>query len=259
MISTTLMTFNQYDHIKNCAIVPAAGSGTRLGFSTPKAFVDLGGLTLLEHTLDGLSASGVIDLSIVLVSKDMEERAQELLSERSHRWNPMTVLVAQGGHERRDSVHKGLALLGNIIHQHCPAAAEDLYVAVHDAARCLTPPRMIHDLVHIARSTEVAGAIPVLPVSDTIKTVSDVGIIQSTPDRNTLRAAQTPQVFPFVPLLEAYDNGPQHATDDSSLMEIAGHAVRAIPGHAHAMKITTIEDYERAINIHKSQHPSIQI
>ena len=157
------------------AIVPAAGSGERLGAGIPKAFVKIGDRTLLDHAVDGLLSSGVVDRVVVAVPDSLVDEAAELLGERA--------TVVAGGAERPDSVRLALAAVG---------AAD--FVLVHDAARPLTPAEQIKRVV-AALDDGVRAVIPVLPVSDTIKAVDANGAVLGTPERAGLRAVQTPQGF----------------------------------------------------------------
>lgn len=274
------------------AVVAAAGSGTRLGEVLPKAFVQVGGRTILERCLDGLAASESVGHTVVTVSTDMVEHTRELVGSQIGLWAPMEVSVVLGGTDRSDSVRAGLeavqALIGgNVSSPEVADAepddmdddlAEGFLVAVHDAARCLTPPEMIRATVAAAAegvsAGSWAGAVPVAPVTDTVKVVETVTggaldgaeIIRSTPQRRALRAAQTPQVFALDRLLAANrmqqareeldsahptgeppsDLAPVAVTDDSSLMEMAGETVVTVPGDEQAFKITLPEDLERA-------------
>lgn len=255
------------------ALVAAAGSGTRLGFDQPKAFVELAGRTLLERALDGLARSEVIDHAIILVSPDMRETAEKLITQEFNRasWAGMAVSVTLGGGERMDSAWAGLEELAR------REVPEDSMVAVHDAARCMTPPEMIARVVDSARYGAEhhawSGSVPVVPVVDTIKVVDQARsgsadgevLLEQTPARDSLRAAQTPQVFRLDELREANleylatveissahasrNTGNQPlmtATDDASLMEMAGKKVTAVDGDLMAMKITTPLDYRVA-------------
>ncbi|MEV0947471.1 2-C-methyl-D-erythritol 4-phosphate cytidylyltransferase [Rhodococcus sp. NPDC049939] len=201
------------------ALVPAAGQGVRLGESKPKAFVDLGGKAMLIHAVDGLLRSGAVDRVIVIVPEEMVEATQAMMSG--------DVTVVAGGSERTDSVRAGLAV-----------ADDARYVLVHDAARALTPPSLIARVVAELRSGRSA-VIPVLPVSDTIKTVDVLGAVTSTPERSELRAVQTPQGFTAELLRRAYAEANGVATDDAGLVERLGERVRSIVGEPTAFKITT--------------------
>ncbi|MGJ0183863.1 IspD/TarI family cytidylyltransferase [Corynebacterium glyciniphilum] len=273
------------------AVVAAAGSGTRLGEVLPKAFVHVGGRTILERCLDGLAASESVGHAVVTVSTDMVEHTHELVSSQIGLWAPMEVSVVLGGTDRSDSVRAGLeaiqAHIGGDGSSPDTADAdlddpgdlpEGFLVAVHDAARCLAPPEMIRATVAAAAegvsTGSWAGAVPVVPVTDTVKVVETVTggaldgaeVVRSTPQRRNLRAAQTPQVFAFDRLLAANqmqqareeldsahptgeppsDLAPVVVTDDSSLMEMAGETVVTVCGDEQAFKITLPEDLERA-------------
>ncbi|MDQ1320943.1 MAG: 2-C-methyl-D-erythritol 4-phosphate cytidylyltransferase [Actinomycetota bacterium] len=200
------------------AIVPAAGSGERLGAGTAKAFVSLGGRTLLEMAVDGLLASGVIERVVVAAPPQRVAETVELLGERA--------AVVAGGSERLDSVRLALAAVG-----------DPEFVLVHDAARPLTPADQIRRVV-AALSEGQRAVIPVLSVIDTIKAVDANGVVLGTPERSGLRAVQTPQGFETALLRRAYDRATA-ATDDAALVENLGVPVHTVAGDALAFKITT--------------------
>ena len=135
-----------------------------------------------------------------------------------------------GGAERSRSVAHGLAALGDGVD----------VVLVHDAARCLTPPEVFARVIDAVRSG-AAGAIPGLPVTDTIKVVDDRGVVTTTPPRASLRAVQTPQGFDRAVLDGAHASGAA-ATDDAALVEQLGHEIVVVDGDARAMKVTTPAD-----------------
>lgn len=174
---------------------------------------------MLIHAVDGLLRSGAVDRVIVIVPEEMVEATQAMMSG--------DVTVVAGGSERTDSVRAGLAV-----------ADDARYVLVHDAARALTPPSLIARVVAELRSGRSA-VIPVLPVSDTIKTVDVLGAVTSTPERSELRAVQTPQGFTAELLRRAYAEANGVATDDAGLVERLGERVRSIVGEPTAFKITT--------------------
>ncbi|MET9329148.1 2-C-methyl-D-erythritol 4-phosphate cytidylyltransferase [Tsukamurella sp. NPDC003166] len=209
------------------ALVPAAGQGTRLGRSIPKAFVELHGRPLLTWAVDGLFASGVVDEVVVMVPQDMVDGARPLVPRAR---------VVVGGAERTDSVRAGLAVAGSAV-----------TVLVHDAARPLTPPAMIERVVDAVRAG-ASAVIPVLPVVDTVKRVDADGVVLGTVDRADLRAVQTPQGFAAAALLAAYAAAPGAlATDDAGLVERAGGSVVTVAGDPLAMKITTAFDLRVAL------------
>lgn len=203
------------------ALVPAAGSGLRLGAALPKAFVPLAGRALLCRAVDGLLASGRVDRVVVAVAADQVVAASVLLAGSDR------VTLVTGGAERSDSVRAAL-----------DTAADADVVLVHDAARCLTPPAVVSAVV-AAVAAGAGAVIPVLPVSDTVKRVDPEGVVMATVDRTALRIVQTPQGFDAGLLRRAYAAAAGPATDDAGLVERLGEPVHTVPGHPHAFKITT--------------------
>ena len=236
------------------ALIAAAGKGTRLGASVPKAFVRLRGRSLVERSIAAMINSAVVDEVVVLVSPDMEAYAEELL-DNAGLLDPaatgVPVTLAHGGGERADSVWAGLRTIPH----------REAVVLIHDAARALTPPGMIARVAR--RVLEGAPAVvPVLPVADTIKQV-DGGVVTATPDRASLRVVQTPQGFLLSDLRaanEAYfaatDPG-FTATDDASLMEWHGVPVVTVQGDPMAFKVTTPIDMTLARTITDEAEPTI--
>lgn len=204
-----------------CVIIPAAGSGTRLGEPVPKAFVDVGGRTILERCVDNIPASLGATV-VVVVPADLVERASALLT---------GVRVVAGGANRSDSVRAGIA-----------AAGHAGILLVHDAARPLTPARVFTDVVAAIRAGHQA-VVPAVPVVDTLKQVEPgpAGLerVTRTVDREELRAVQTPQGFTRDALLRAHADDAGIATDDAGLVERCGIDVHLVPGDPLAMKITT--------------------
>lgn len=143
------------------------------------------------------------------------------------------ITVVAGGDERTHSVRNGLAAM--------PKGVE--VVLVHDAARALTPPAVFDRVITAVRAGAL-GVVPVLPVVDTIKSVRgpEHDEIKGTVDRSTLRAVQTPQGFEAAVLQSVYAQDIRVTTDDAGLLEMAGYSVRAVPGDARAMKVTTPHD-----------------
>jgi 2-C-methyl-D-erythritol 4-phosphate cytidylyltransferase len=205
------------------AVVPAAGSGARLAAGAPKAFVNLGGRPMLEHALDGLRNSGVVDSIVVAVPPNRTDQAKLVFGAHA-------VIVA-GGPDRTESVRLALAAVGDA-----------QFVLVHDAARALTPPSLIVRVVEALQSGH-AAVVPGLPVSDTVKAVDANGMVLGTPERSGLRAVQTPQGFQTALLRRAYDRAAANAyTDDASVVEAIGTPVLVVDGDPLAFKITTPND-----------------
>jgi 2-C-methyl-D-erythritol 4-phosphate cytidylyltransferase len=211
------------------ALVPAAGAGTRLGSAEPKAFVPLGGTPLVVRAVQALLDSKVVDHVVVAAPPDRLPPARELLGHLA--------TVVAGGADRSASVRAALRAAD----RH-PGAE---IVLVHDAARALAPPGLVHDLVAAVRSG-CPAVVPVLPLADTVKCVDGSGRVSSTPDRAGLRAVQTPQAFTASLLRQAYAGASRSATDDAGMVEAIGEAVHTIPGHPLAFKITTRWDLQVA-------------
>lgn len=206
---------------KVCVIIPAAGSGTRLGEPVPKAFVDLCGVTIIERCVDNIPDSLGASI-VVVVPADLVERARELLP---------GVVVVSGGAHRSDSVRAGIA-----------AADAAQILLVHDAARPLTPAHVFTSVVQAVAAGHPA-VVPGVPVVDTLKQVAPdangLELVTRTVDREELRAVQTPQGFTREALLRAHADDSGLATDDAGLAERCGIPVHVVPGDPLAMKITT--------------------
>ncbi|MBE9374116.1 2-C-methyl-D-erythritol 4-phosphate cytidylyltransferase [Saccharopolyspora sp. HNM0983] len=211
------------------ALVPAAGRGERLGAEVPKALVEVHGEALLLHAARGLLASGRVQHVVIAAPSDQLDEVAAAL-------HPLGAAhVIAGGAERTDSVRLALDEAGRV-------APDADAVLVHDAARAFTPPETIRAVVDEVRRGAPA-VVPVLPVSDTIKQLDASGRVESTVDRSRLRAVQTPQGFALDVLRRAHDAADgDGATDDAGLVERLGVEVRTVPGHAHALKITTAFD-----------------
>jgi len=213
-------------------VVVAAGSGTRLGAGGPKGFVGIDRHSILRHALDGVFSAAVAQVVIVAPSGREGDARTEALAAAGDRADLVTVVT--GGATRQESVAAGLAALWGDVE----------VVLVHDAARALTPPEVFSRVI-AAIDAGADGAIPVLPVIDTIKRVTG-GEIVAAVDRSELAAAQTPQGFRRDVLDAAYAGATDDFTDDAAVVAAAGHAVSAVPGHPLAFKITTPADLDRA-------------
>ena len=203
------------------AVVPAAGSGERLGVGVAKAFCQLDGRTLVERVVAGLLDSGVVDTVVVAVPADLTDEAKLILGHKA--------TVVAGGSKRTESVSLALSAL----------SGDPDFVLVHDAARALTPPALIVRVVDALRAGHGA-VVPALPLADTIKAVDANGVVLGTPERAGLRAVQTPQGFATDLLLRAYQRADTaDFTDDASLVEHVGGQVQLVDGDPLAFKITT--------------------
>ena len=214
-------------------IVVAAGSGTRLGARAPKAFVALDGRTILAHALDGVYAVTPAVQVIIVAPEDHLGEAEADVAARGRAERERTRIVA-GGVTRQASVAAGLAAVWGDVDT----------VLVHDAARALTPP-VVFDRVIAGIAETGWGIVPVLPVVDTLKRVSGETVL-GVVDRAELAAAQTPQGFRRDVLVTAYAAADAEYTDDTALVQAAGHQIGTVPGDALGFKITTPADLDRA-------------
>jgi 2-C-methyl-D-erythritol 4-phosphate cytidylyltransferase len=215
------------------AIVLAAGAGRRLGADGPKAFVTIGDRPLLAVAAAAAAASPSVSSVIVTAPAGLEERAAGCVE-----FLGKPVIVVTGGATRQASVRAALNALEEGV---------DI-VAVHDAARPFAPPDLFTAVIDAVAAGTAAGAIPVIPVADTVKRVHD-DVIVGTLDREELALAQTPQAFRVDALLGAHDRAVASGlemTDDAALLELAGGTVLAVPGDAQNFKITTFLDLARA-------------
>src|SRR6218665_563985 len=213
-------------------VIVAAGSGTRLGHPTPKAFVLLSGRTLLEHAV--LAALGMRHKPqvIVVVGQEHIDATRQVLAGAS----TPSIVVTAGASTRQGSVARGLDRV----------SAGGRTGLVHDAARPLAPPPLFDEVVAAVRARG-RGIVPALDVADTIKRVNGHRAVVATVDRSELVAVQTPQGFPRDHLIAAYAVAHEDYTDDAAVMAAAGHPVDVIAGDPAAFKITTPADLRRAM------------
>lgn len=222
-------------------IVVAAGSGTRLGADAPKAFVGIDRRSILRHALEGVALLDDVQIVVVAPAGREGDAVTEARAAFGTRFDHVSVVA--GGATRQASVAAGLAAVWPDVE----------IVLVHDAARALTPPDVFGRVI-AAVDAGHPGAIPVLPVIDTIKRV-DADRITGAVDRSELSAAQTPQGFRREVIEAAYRDAAAEFTDDAALVGAAGHTVAAVAGDPLAFKITTPADLTRAAAL-VSPHPA---
>jgi len=217
------------------AVVVAAGYGRRLGSTQPKAWVSLQGRPLLTWTLEALGRWDGWTRWVVVHPPGVEPqdlRAVETAvpAHPPIRWVP-------GGTRRQDSVWNGLRAV---------RASDDSVVMVHDGARPFVPVALIRRLWEAVQIT--GAAIPVIPVSETVKAVEDRRVVQ-TLDRDRLFLSQTPQAFRLGLLRRAYrlvrERG-ETVTDEAAAVERLGHPVTAVEGFRWNVKVTYPEDLRLA-------------
>ncbi len=218
------------------AVVPAAGSGQRMGTAVPKQYLPLAGRSVLAWTLDTLLSHPRIAGVVLAVGHD-DPRWRECVPEGAG----ARVVHCDGGVERGDSVQAALALLA----RDCP---DQEWVLVHDAVRPCVHPNDLERLV-TTLETDPVGGLLAAPCTDTIKQADAESRVGATLDRRTLWRALTPQMFPTAPLRLALEEGlalGATITDEASAMERAGYPVRMVEGRADNIKVTRPEDLSLA-------------
>lgn len=212
----------------SCIIV-AAGSGVRLGTKTPKAFVKINGLPMVEYSLKAFQCCKGINEMILIKPPSHQINGLRLFD----RYPKLTAIVS-GGKERLDSVRVGLNMI----------SSKSGIVLIHDAARPLIEPGQIESVIRMVKKH--GAAVLASPVTDTIKKVSS-GRITGTLDRSQLWKAQTPQGFKKEVLQRSHFNRKNATiTDDSQLVEMMNGRVHIVPGDDRNIKITTPIDLEIA-------------
>jgi 2-C-methyl-D-erythritol 4-phosphate cytidylyltransferase len=211
------------------AVLVAAGRGDRLGVDRPKAFARMGERVLLAEPLERLEGSDWVD-AIVLVAPEGWEEPAILLAEELG-CGKVTACVA-GGSTRAESVRIGVG----------EVPADAAVVLVHDAARPLLEESVV-ERVLAALGEGYDGAIPGLPIADTVKRLSGADVVETVP-RENLVAVQTPQAFVASVLRAALDGDVGAASDCASLVEARGGRVKVVEGDRRLLKVTEPADLE---------------
>ena len=217
-------------------LIPAAGMGRRMGSDRNKLLLTLQGLPILAWTLLAAEAADLISwIGIIGQPADYPD-FKTILADLAL---SKPVEFIEGGETRQESVYNGLQAL--------PAEAKQ--VLIHDGARCLVTPELFNrcavETRNFASPQDCQGLIAAVPVKDTIKVVDETRLIQSTPDRRQLWAAQTPQGFDVSLLLQCHEKGRKlgwEVTDDAALFERCQLPVQVVEGEETNLKITTPMD-----------------
>lgn len=207
------------------AVIAAGGSSQRM-VGIDKIFASVAGKPLLWHVLQVFQECDVVDQVVVVLKELTVERGVKLVEDGRF---SKVVAVCAGGQRRQDSVAEGLKRL-----ERCEL------VVIHDGARpCVTV-----DLIRqgVEEASYTGAAIAAVPLRETVKVVDAQGVIESTPRREALWAAQTPQVFRFDLIVEAHRRRKEEVTDDAALVEALGCKVRVYEGSYANIKVTTMED-----------------
>lgn len=212
---------------KLAVVIPAAGSGSRMGSRLPKPFLSVGSQPILKLTIEAfLSVTEVVQI-LIPCSKEWRYRVQDIIDSLDAP-NTLFTLV-EGGKERQYSISNALAKVHTDV---------DL-IAVHDAVRPFIKPVLIRKCAEEAMKT--GAAMIAVRAKDTIKQVNEHMVVTNTPDRAQLWQAQTPQVFQKNLLIEAYNSALKDGfvgTDDASLVERLYKEVKIVEGDRENLKIT---------------------
>jgi 2-C-methyl-D-erythritol 4-phosphate cytidylyltransferase / 2-C-methyl-D-erythritol 2,4-cyclodiphosphate synthase len=214
--------------VRTAAIIVAAGSGSRIG-GLPKQYREIAGKPMLRHSVEAFLAHPAVDVVVVAIGAGQQELAEAALAGLS----PVDYVI--GGAERRDSVRSALEYIENTY--------DIEFSMIHDAARPFLSAATIDALLNAL--LEADGAVPALPVVDSIARADEAGIITQSIDRYRLFRSQTPQAFRHDVILEAHRrwDSAQVATDDVSMALHFGHRISIVPGDERLAKITFADDF----------------
>ena len=224
--------------VKIAAIVPAAGSGSRMGIETKKQFLSLAGTPLVGYALKKMEECPAIASIVIVVSPGEEEYCRSAVVDKLGL--KKVAAIVPGGKERQDSVYNGLLALSH----------DTDIVVVHDGAR---PLFSAETLAAVIAAAQVHGAATcAVPAKDTIKLANDDGFVTSTLPRARTWLVQTPQAFRYELIIEAHRRAHEEnifATDDTALVETFGGPIKLVMGSYENIKITTPEDLDVALAI----------
>jgi 2-C-methyl-D-erythritol 4-phosphate cytidylyltransferase len=210
-----------------CALIAAAGKGTRIGGVCSKQFIQLGDRPMLAYSLVAFETHEQVDHIFLVVCQDDFDFCRKDILAKLNLKTPVTLVA--GGLERQDSVYRGLRAIPE----------QKGLVLIHDGARPFISQDLISACIHGARRWK--ACVPAVAATDTLKQVDQRGIIQATIERGAIRLAQTPQVFELPLIREAHERALRFGwqfTDDAAVVERCGFEVRVIDGSPENIKIT---------------------
>ena len=223
------------------AVIVAGGQGTRIEGKLPKQFLNLGDRPILAHCVQRFESCEMVDRIVLVVPEDYLGYCSEAIVDK-YDFKKVKKIVC-GGKERQDSVHLGLKA--------CPKSTR--VVAIHDGVRPFVSPQKISESIGLCE--EKKAVILAVPAKDTVKRVEGDSVV-TTLDRKKLWLVQTPQVFEYSLILDAYEKAIEDefaGTDDAMLVERLGHQVTVVEGEYQNMKITTAEDLAMAEKLIRKQ------
>lgn len=218
------------------ALIPAAGSGSRMGEDIPKQYRPLASKPMIYHALRTLCSAERIGMVCVVLAPDDTEWAR-------HDWSEFAGKIRVfgcGGATRAASVTNGLKALRAENH-----VQDQDWILVHDAARPGLSRALVERLLDQLAQDEIGGLLAV-PLADTLKRADDTGRVMCTEPRERLWQAQTPQMFRTKLLLEALEKAPTGITDDASAVEALGFSPKLVTGDAYNFKVTYPQDLKLA-------------
>lgn len=228
------------------ALVPAAGTGSRMGEGTPKQYLSLAGRPMIHYALRALAgASAIESVFLVLAPCDDLGRAQD--------WNavsPKVVPLACGGATRAESVANGLRAASGV--------ADTDWVLVHDAARPCLSRAALEAMISALVQDDVGGLLAV-PAADTLKRGGEDGRVLQTVPRDQIWQAQTPQMFRRGLLLRALEHAGSGVTDEAGAVEALGLRPRLVPGETRNIKVTVPQDLALAELILRSMETETRL
>ena len=232
---------------RTAGLIPAAGSGARMGGNVAKPFLQVGGREILAHTLDVFERCAVIDeVWVIVAAADLSVCRREIVER--YGFGKVGGVVA-GGASRQESVWRGLQRVD---------AAVDL-VVVHDGVRPFVTDAVLRETLNCA--AQHGAAVAAVPLRDTLKRVSEERTVEATIPRAKLWRTQTPQAFQRHLLMAAYQQAWEcglRATDDASLLESMGYPVKVVPGLESNIKITTPEDLILSESLLRPSHERVR-
>ncbi len=222
---------------KVVTLIVAGGKGLRMGKATPKQYLEVGDVPILQRTIERFERNSIIDEIIVVVNKeDLNYVKKEITYGKDK-----VKKVISGGETRTESVHNGICSIDS------EGKSKSPIVLIHDGVRPFASKNMIENCVEL--TNEHGAAIPVLDLKDTVKQVLKSGNVKNSLDREKYKAVQTPQGFDYNLIKECYEKAIADglkATDDSSFVEHYGHKVMTYQGFEKNIKITTQLDLQLA-------------
>jgi len=210
-------------------IIPAAGSGTRMGADAPKQYLTLQGKSLIQHVIKLFDQATKIDsIHVILSEQDAHWRSTYLsLSDKAK-------VHYCGGQTRAETVLNGLEAIKNTIDEHD-------WILVHDAARPGLTNRLLNQLISTLENDEVGGLLA-LPLADTLKKADAEGRVANTIPREGLWQAQTPQMFKYATLKQALQSFDGTPTDEAEAIEALGLKPTLVTGELRNLKVTYTQD-----------------